>query len=277
MGRCRYGRSVTSPDPIYTAENCRFSHPLNWGVSVFWREPCSDDAWFPDLAAAVEPDGLKLKSHRFTENGVSQFVVATTPEVAPVKIVQRIKGRLQHLVRADRPKALKRNFALHGFGKVTRDVVEKFVAGQLGHHRMAEAEVQRRLEKYQISCFDVDLSQPQKTSHGLFWYSLHLVLVHQDRWNEIRESVLAKVNRRIRAVSEKKGYLLREAGILPDHIHILVGCPFELSPLEVSLRFLNNLAHVQGMKPIYQFGGFVGTVGEYSFRALSEGDSAQPG
>lgn len=33
------------------------------------------------------------------------------------------------------------------------------------------------------------------------------------------------------------------------------------------LGFLNNLAFVQGMRPIYPFGGFVGTVGECTTNA----------
>ncbi len=169
---------MANREPIYTAENCRFSHPLNWSVSVFWREPCHDDRWLPQLIEATEPDGLRINSHRFTETGASQFWVSSPPEVAPVTIVQRVKGKLQHLVRSDRPKAFKRNFSLHGFGKITRDVIENYVSDQLAHHQMADPGVQERLQTYQISHPEIDLAQPQRTSHGLFSYSLHLVLVH---------------------------------------------------------------------------------------------------
>ena len=31
---------------------------------------------------------------------------------------------------------------------------------------------------------------------------------------------------------------------------------------------LNNLAYVHGMRPVYQYGAFVGTVGEYTTNAL---------
>ena len=57
------------------------------------------------------------------------------------------------------------------------------------------------------------------------------------------------------------------AGILADHVHLVLGCPIQVAPDEVVLGFLNNLAFVQGMRPIYQFGGFVGTVGEYTTNA----------
>ncbi len=181
------------------------------------------------------------------------------------------------MVRSTRPKALKRNFALHGFGNVTRDVVERYVADQLGHHQMADERVQERLRNYQIVHPEIDLSQPQRTSHGLFWYCLHLVLVHSERWSEIDDETLRNVSQMIEQSSRAKGYLLSEAGILPDHVHIIAGCPFDQSPLEVALGFLNNLAYVHGMKRVFQFGGFIGTVGEYTFNALNDGVSAQPG
>ena len=57
------------------------------------------------------------------------------------------------------------------------------------------------------------------------------------------------------------------AGILADHVHLVLGCAIQVAPDEVVLGFLNNLAFVQGMRPIYQFGGFVGTVGEYTTNA----------
>ena len=277
MERCCYLKVL--PTPIYTAANCRFSHPLSWGVTVFWREPhgADDRSWFLPLSNALQPDGITLRSHRFVGDASSQFVVSSLPEVSPSLVVQRIKGRLQYLVRAERPKALRRNFAIRGFGRVTRNVVEKYISDQLGHHRMADPRVQKRLDSYQISHPEMNLSEPQRTSHGLFWSSLHLVFVHRERRNEIRDDVLSDVSAMIERSSQRKGYRLREAGVLPDHVHILASCPFQESPLEMVLGFLNNLAFAQGMKPVYQFGGYLGTVGEYNFGAINDGNSAQPG
>jgi hypothetical protein len=129
---------------------------------------------------------------------------------------------------------------------------------------MADPNVQARLEKYQISCPEVDLSQVQKTSHGVFWYNLHLVFVHRERWNEVRREVLERVQSMVLAVAKKKSLRLARVGILTDHVHLVLGCPFDASPLEVTLGLLNNLAFANEMKPVYQFGGYVGTVGEYT-------------
>jgi hypothetical protein len=127
--------------PLYTRDNCSFSCPLQWGLSVFWREPETDSAWFQELAAANEADGIRLLGHRFEKPGIGQFGVSTLPSVAPLLVVQRVKGRLQYLVRDRRPKAFRGNDAIRSVGRVTREAIERYVAEQLGHHQMADPRV----------------------------------------------------------------------------------------------------------------------------------------
>jgi REP element-mobilizing transposase RayT len=241
---------------------------LQWGLTIFWRSCPERDDWFAGLVEALEPDGIRLLGHRFESPDVSQFAISTQPHVTPLLIVQRVKGRLQYAVRQRWPKALRGNYALRSFGNVTREVVERYVASQVEHHPMADARVTERLRRCQIVQEEVDLAQPQRTSQGLFWHNLHLVLVHRERWREVREEVLLAVRDRILAASRAKGYLLSRAGILPDHVHLTLGCPIDVAPAEVALGFLNNLAHLQGMWPAFQFGGFIGTFGEYDSRAV---------
>jgi REP element-mobilizing transposase RayT len=268
---------MTPPKPIYTRENCAFACPLQWGLTIFWRAPSGRADWFADLQQALEPDCIRLLGHRFQSPAVSQFLISTTPPVAPLSVVQRVKGRLQHLVRSEWPKAFRGNYALRSLGKVTREVVESYVAGQVDHHRMADPRVEERLRRCQIVNEDVDLSQPQRTSQGLFWNNLHIVLVHRERWMEVRDEALQGVRQMISAVARRKGYLLSRAGILADHVHLTLGCPLEIAPVDVALALLNNLAYVHGMKPMYQYGGFIGTFGEYDTRAVRMERSAWPG
>jgi hypothetical protein len=146
--------------PIYMKENCRFACPLQWGLTVFWRQPQDNGSWFVELAAATEPDGIRLLSHQFSEPDISQFAISTKPHVSPLLVVQRVKGRLQHSVRERLSKAFHGNYAIRSVGNVTRETVEAYVADQLGHHQMADLRVQERLARYQIQCPDVDLSEP---------------------------------------------------------------------------------------------------------------------
>jgi hypothetical protein len=133
---------------------------------------------------------------------------------------------------------------------------------------MADPRIQDRFTQYQIECPELDLSQPQGTSHGTYWYNWHVVLVHRERWTEVRDDVLQRVHDMIIRSLDAKGYRLSRAGILADDVHLALGCPIEAALAVIALVYLNNLAYAHGMKPIYQFGGIVGTVGEYTTKAM---------
>jgi hypothetical protein len=179
--------------PIYTRDNCSFCAPLRWGLTVFWRAPIAEAPWLAHLTQALDPDGVRLLGHRLSEPCVSQFSLSTLPHVTPKLLVNRVKGRLQHAVRQTLPKALQRNYALRSFGSATRAAVENYIASQLDHHAMADPCVQTLLERFQVVHFEVDLSRPRSTVHGIYWYNLHVVLVHRERWAEIREPVLERL------------------------------------------------------------------------------------
>lgn len=264
-----------SLEPLYTPDNTTFCGPLRWGLTVFWRTPISTASWLVDLAEALEPDGVHLLGHRFAQPGISQFALSTLAATAPVFLVQRVKGRLQYLVRASLPRALQRNYALRSFGPANRTAVEGYIAGQIQRHPMADARAQTILERVQFHFPEVDLSQPRKTAHAVSWYNLHVVLVHQERWREVREEVLVAVSSMIERVCRAKAYALARAAILSDHIHLAIGCPMESSPAEIALAFLNNLAFVHGMKPVFQYGAFVGTFGEYHDGAVTSDATGQ--
>ena len=44
-----------------------------------------------------------------------------------------------------------------------------------------------------------------------------------------------------------------------------------MSPLDVALCYMNNLAWLHGMKPIFSDGAYLGTVGEYDRNAVRRG------
>jgi REP element-mobilizing transposase RayT len=256
------------PEPIYTRGNCHVGGELKWGFSVFWRTPVNESPWLEQLAAATKSDGIDVRRHRFAKPGVSQFELSTRADVSPYMIVQRVKGRLQYLVRDRMPKPFQKNYALRSIGYVTRDIIEQYVANQTKHHIMADPAVQQRFERFQIHQAEIDLSEPQQTSHGVYWYNLHVTMVHEHRCTEIRETVLARIREMILNVSRAKGHLLSRAGILADHIHLALGCPFNVAPDEIALCYMNNLAFVHGMKPVFQYGVHLRTFSEYDLGAV---------
>ncbi len=74
-------------DPIYTAENCRFAYPLQWGQTGFWYQKQNASGWLESLKESLEPDGIRVFGHRWIDPRTSQFAISTRPDVSPSKIV----------------------------------------------------------------------------------------------------------------------------------------------------------------------------------------------
>ena len=257
-------------DPIYTTNNCRAAYELQWSVSLFYRASISNEQWLAELTGTVERDGVRILNHRFRSPEVSQFLVSTTPRVSPSQVVRSLKGRLQHILRHAHPRAFHRNYFVRSVGAIKRNIIESYVATQVAHHRMADPAVQKRLRRYQVQDPNVDLSRIIYSGHGQYLCNLHLVLVHQDRWMEIRHEVLDRVRSTIVKAARKRGHRLSRAGIFTNHVHLALGFAITQSPEEVALCYLNNLAYAQGMRAIYQPGYYVRTFGEYDLGAITQ-------
>jgi REP element-mobilizing transposase RayT len=256
-------------EPLYTPANCKPAYELRWSLSLFASAPLPDaQSWLVQLKEVVERDDVRILEHHACGPSTCQFFISTRPPVAPAAIVKSVKGRLQHLLGDRIPRAFRRNFSLTSVGEARREVVEAYVANQLGHHRMADERMQIRLTEFQLRFPEADLAEPQFSSHGRYIYNLHLVLVHDGRWSDADEERLAKSCEMYIKAARKKRHRLSRLGLLSDHLHATLGCGYDESPEEVALSYLNNLAFVHGMKPVYQFGYFVGTFGEYDLMAV---------
>ncbi|MGB2824656.1 MAG: hypothetical protein WBF17_27020, partial [Phycisphaerae bacterium] len=141
---------------------------------------------------------------------------------------------------------------------------EEYVATQHVHHRMADPETQKLLQRFRIVRSEVDLSKPRTTGHSSFWYSLHLVFVNDGRFGETDVEVLERIGETIARAAEERGHLLSRAAVLADHMHLTLGCSPPEAPCDVALCYMNNLAFACGMRAIFRFSAYVGTFGEYN-------------
>jgi REP element-mobilizing transposase RayT len=254
--------------PLYTADNCNPAYQLDWSYSLFWHSHPPSLDWFPDLKPLCEADHIRLLEHQFKPPNVSQFLVSTQPPVAPQFIAQRVKGRLQHLIKSALPNAFRRNYSLRSIGSTRREKLERYLASQLDHHPMADPRVQAKLPKYQIHHPQIDLSQPQRTSHAIYWYNLHLVFVNEGRWREIDDKRLQSLHDTIEQMSKEKEHLLSRAAIVPDHLHLTLGCKLQESPQEVVFAYMNSLADACEVKPVFRFSYYSGTFSEYDLGVI---------
>jgi hypothetical protein len=257
------------PDPIYTVENTRIAFELRWSVTLFWKQPAPPaDSWLALLQKATEADGVRVLEHRFPSDILSQFLISTKPHVAPAQCLRSVKGRLQHLVRADLPKAFRRTYSICSVGTANQNAIETYVASQLQNHPMADPRIEAMLLPYQFADDLLNLGTPRRSSHGEFVYNLQFVVVNQQRFAEVRDDYLRGAFEMLRAAASKNGHLLSRIGLLADHMHWTVGCDIEESPLEVGLSYLNNLAYAREMRPVFQYGFYTGTFGPYDMNAV---------
>jgi len=260
------------PLPIYTSANCTAAYQLRWSLALFAKKPLtSADQWLEALSTAVERDGVRILEYTAKPSNVCLFLVSTTPPVAPSVIVWSVKGRLQHLLTSSHPDAFRRNFSLTTVGDAKSEVVEDYVASQLNGQPALDVGTQDLLAKFQLQFPEIRLDEPAFTAHGRYLYNLHVVLVHDGRWREVREEYLASSRDMILSVARKHDHRLSRVSLLGDHIHLTMKCGADVLPADIALKYLNNLAYAHDMQRVFQFGYFVGTIGPYDMDAVRRG------
>lgn len=260
--------------PIYTSENCVAAYQLRWSLALFASAPLpSSDTWLETLRTVVERDSVRLLEHHTSPPNTHFFLLSTPPKVALPQIVKSVKGRLQNAIQDQVPQAFRRNFRLTSVGDTNRETVEAYVADQLGHHRMADDRVQQVFSEFQFEFPEVDLSAPVRSAHAEYAYNLHLVLVHAERWCEIRRERLQKTANMIRSAASAKRDQLSRLSVLADHLHVTLRPHYERSPQEVALSYMNNIAFAHGMNKMFSFSFYVGTFGEYDMSAIRAAQS----
>lgn len=221
-----------------------------------------------DLRPLWESDGLRLLEPSWTDEKI-QLLFSAKPHVSPEFLASRVKGRLDHAIRAaGLQMPFSRKLALRSVGDNVASEVEAYVEGQVGRSRFVDARFDALLQTFTIVNEDVDLGQPSETKRGRYWYNLHLVLVTAERHRISDEQKLMTIRNWSIAVAAKKGHLIGRLSVMPDHLHMAVrGNPAD-SPNEIADAFRNNLAFALGQHRIWQVGFYVGTFGEYNMEAI---------
>lgn len=250
--------------PIYTATNTKSAFQLNWSLSLFLRDDVrSIEVPVDDLSDAIQRDDLRLLEYRRASDRSHQFFVSSMPHLAPAEIIRSLKGRCQYLLKSVCPRAFRRNYHLTSIGAADRATLEAYVGRQLSRHPMADERIQDRIREWQFHDSTIDLAATCVSAHGRFTFNLHVVLeLEQGGWC-IETPVWMARRTMLERLAHKRQWQLSRVGIVANHLHVLVGCGVSDSPLDVGLAFLNNLAYVDGMRPNYRFGFYVGTFGSY--------------
>jgi REP element-mobilizing transposase RayT len=222
----------------------------------------------PDIAPEWERDGLRVLEAAIAPEQF-QLTLSTTPQVAPVTLASRVKGRIQHHCRRrGTPIDFSRKLAVRSLGDPTRTQVEAYIRNQVPSEALADERFREMLTSFTVVNPQVNLSNPTASSSGRYWYNLHLVLVVSGRYRIGEPATLAKIRDTSLRICLKKGYAASTLAVLPDHLHLAVRGDIARSPEAIVLSFLNNLAHVLGQRQWWQPGYYAGTFGEYGMAAV---------
>ncbi len=256
-------------DPIYTAANCTPAFQLRWSLALFQHQTLPEPGdWLEPLKQVVEKDGVRILEAQFRSPKSWLFLLSSAPSISPSNIVKSVKGRWQHLLRPSHSNAFQRNFSISSVGDPTADSVAGYIDKQLAHHGIKDVRLVAELCDFQWNNPGVDLNQPRFSAHGRYIYNLHLVFVHQKCWSALERENWETTRRMVRQASDRKGNLLSRLGLLPDHVHILLGCYPSESPQEVAFGYMIKLAFAHAMTHVFAFGYYSGTVGRYDMRAI---------
>jgi REP element-mobilizing transposase RayT len=261
-----------SAEPLYRAAELHLAYQLRYG----WTGWPSGTPFPTDLLAGVlgdispewEKDGLRLLESSLRPEQL-QLTFSATPQIDPVTLAARVKGRLQHHCRRrGTPIDFSRKLALRSLGDPTRNAVEAYIRNQVLNEDLADERFRKMLEEFTVVDPQVDLSAPTVTNSGRYWYNLHLVFVVSERYRIGEAATLANIRDTVLRICAKKGYEASTVAVLADHLHLAIRGDIEQSPEAIALAFLNNLAYVLGQRPWWQPGYYAGTFGEYSMAAV---------
>jgi REP element-mobilizing transposase RayT len=264
-----------TPEPVYRAADLHAAYQLRYGWTGWPSQGplpvAAIAAVLPRIAPEWDKDGIRVLEHSLTQERI-QLTLSTTPQVAPVTLAARLKGRIQHHCRTNRtPVSFSRKLALRAIGDPTRSEIEGYIGNQVPNEDVADERFRQMLTAFSASDPIVDLSQPIESNSGRYWYNLHIVLVTSARYRIGDAVILAKIRDTMLRVCAKKHYAASRWAVLPDHLHVALRGNIMESPEQMALALLNNLAHVLDRRPWWQSGYYAGTFGEYGMAAVRGG------
>lgn len=261
-----------APEPYYTGDCTTPAYQLryNWtGWPSEGQTLCEpDEPFFDELAQRWEGDGIRLLERRWSAKQV-QTTASVKPSVAPQEFAKRMKGRLQHALRkADMNVKFSRKLAMRTVGETKTATVESYIENQVAKEPLADPRFAEFLEQFTVAGQNGDLTEPTRTHSGRYWYNLHLVLVIRDRSRISDEQSLSTLRDGTLRIAELKGHRISRLSVMPDHLHLALRGNIEMSPQDIALNFMNNLAHLMRISALWMPSYYVGSIGCYDMNAI---------
>ena len=265
-----------SPEPFYTEKETICTHLLHYS----WAGWHQDKENFPDSIYSVikqctslwRDDGFELLTADIHNDMIQICFKINNPEIAPVKFTRKVKGRIDHAFRQiGTPIEFSRKIGFRCLGENTRKIVNSYIDKQVGKSDFIDLHFKDFLKNYTVIDESIDLSKPFLKTRGRYWFNIHLVLVIAEREFAISEKeTFELIKNYIPKIADKRSCQVAHFAIMPDHIHISMKGNPEISPSEIGLTFMNELAYAIGCK-CWSNKFYTGVFSEYELKKLLGG------
>ncbi len=254
---------------MYSFDIATVAYQLRWSLAIFPTGPIPQPSlWIAELSKACEADGIRILEATISPNHSLMLMLSTQPDVIPTAIVQRVKGRLQHLLRDRGSISWRRNFRLSAIGDANARTADNYVADQSKHHPMPSSTSQQNFTELAWYDKSLDITQPVTSSHGQYALGLHVVLVHAERWRNADQRFLEITRSGILATLAHWNCAASRIALLADHVHFLMRLSYDVAPSKLILAVMNEVCDAHRGLRMWMDGFYVGTVGSYDMSAV---------
>ncbi len=134
-----------------------------------WRG-LPDEAILETVKPLWEQDRLRLPENTWSAERI-QFTFSARPNVSPVFLAARAKGRLQYALRKASAafEGFSRKVSVRSLGDNTREQVQRYIASQVKKAGFVDPRFRKALEEFTVVCPEVDLSVPDTSARGRYW------------------------------------------------------------------------------------------------------------
>lgn len=207
-----------------------------------------------------------------------QINFSTRPNVSPVLLAARAKGRLQHACSrlGLTACAFSRKLAVRSLGDNTRAVVEAYIQQQAARSQYADERFKQYLKQFTATDPAADLAAATPSASGRYWYNLHLVLTVVERWPITRAEDLARIREGCFRAAAMNEHRASHVSVMPDHLHVALRGDIQHSPDEIALGILNGLSGLLQRGRIWNESYYVGTFSEYDMGVIRRRPASQP-
>lgn len=267
------------PTPRYNSDNTSSAYQLHYHFG--WYSRCRKPRFeSPEIRTAIEKhlrEVAERHDYHVLEAEVCPTVVrallSLKPSQSPSKVTNIVRGNLARRLGEEfgERDVWSRTTFVRGVGKVTADVIRRYIARQFPHHRAVPLNAPKiaELARYHDPR---DATRLRKSVHAVSEYNVHFALATERRFDFLDYEVAEALIEYWRRVCNQHEWIPWDIEIVPDHAHLFLGLRPKDSPEKVALNLMNNSEYFcesrysaalccANMAALWQPGFFAGTGG----------------